>query len=196
MFDVGASELLLIVIVAIVVIGPKDMPVALRTAGRWIGKIRRVSGHFRTGIETMIREAELEEMEKKWREQNAAIMEAHPDAPEHPEAPLPASAEAAVARLRPRQADPASERPRPRHNCHWGGRDRGNAPVLPIGTIGSMSARVMALITDIDETQAPLLDHLIELRGRLMRCIIALGLAFCVCLYFASDVFCVPGARR
>ena len=74
MFDIGASELLLTVIVAIVVIGPKDLPLALRTAGRWIGKIRRVSGHFRTGIETMIREAELEEMEQKWREQNAAIM--------------------------------------------------------------------------------------------------------------------------
>lgn len=74
MFDIGASELLLIVIVAIVVIGPKDMPLALRTAGRWMGKIRRVSGHFRAGIETMIREAELEEMERKWREQNEAIM--------------------------------------------------------------------------------------------------------------------------
>ena len=93
MFDVGASELLLIVIVAIVVIGPKDMPVALRTAGRWIGKIRRVSGHFRTGIETMIREAELEEMEKKWRDQNAAIMEQYPSAPEHPDLPPPASAD-------------------------------------------------------------------------------------------------------
>jgi sec-independent protein translocase protein TatB len=76
MFDVGASELLLVVIVAIVVIGPKDLPLALRTAGRWIGKIRRVSGHFRSGIETMIREAELEEMERKWREQNQAIMAA------------------------------------------------------------------------------------------------------------------------
>lgn len=81
MFDVGASELLLIVVVAIVVIGPKDMPVALRTAGRWIGKVRRVSGHFRSGIENMIREAELEEMEKKWREQNKAILEAHPQLP-------------------------------------------------------------------------------------------------------------------
>jgi sec-independent protein translocase protein TatB len=40
--------------------------------------MRRVSNHFRTGIETMIREAELEEMEKKWREQNEAIMQAHP----------------------------------------------------------------------------------------------------------------------
>ena len=74
MFDIGASELLLTVIVAIVVIGPKDLPLALRTAGRWIGKVRRVSGHFRTGVETMIREAELEEMEQKWREQNAKII--------------------------------------------------------------------------------------------------------------------------
>ncbi|MEM8726307.1 MAG: twin-arginine translocase subunit TatC, partial [Pseudomonadota bacterium] len=40
-------------------------------------------------------------------------------------------------------------------------------------------------IKDIDETQAPLLDHLIELRSRLVRCVIALILAFCVCFYFA-----------
>jgi sec-independent protein translocase protein TatC len=44
-------------------------------------------------------------------------------------------------------------------------------------------------IRDIDETQAPLLDHLLELRSRLLRCIVALGLAFCVCLYFANDIF-------
>ena len=78
MFDIGASELLLTVIVAIVVIGPKDLPLALRAAGKWIGKIRRVSNHFRTGIETMIRDAELEEMEQKWREQNANIMAESP----------------------------------------------------------------------------------------------------------------------
>lgn len=79
MFDVGFDEMILIAIVAIVVIGPKDLPLALRTIGRWVAKVRRVSGHFRSGIETMIREAELEEMEKKWREQNAAILAAHPD---------------------------------------------------------------------------------------------------------------------
>jgi sec-independent protein translocase protein TatB len=95
MFDIGAPELLLIVIVAIVVIGPKDLPLAMRTAGRWIGKIRRVSTHFRTGLDAMIREAELEEMEKKWQAQNEAIMKAHPD-PEDMQAPVSASAEAAV----------------------------------------------------------------------------------------------------
>lgn len=93
MFDIAPSEFLLIAIVAIVVIGPKDLPVALRTAGRWIARMRRVSGHFRAGIETMIREAEMEEMERKWREQNAAIMATHPpaetaDAPQMTGAPV------------------------------------------------------------------------------------------------------------
>lgn len=74
MFDIGAAELLVIVIVAILVIGPKEMPRAMRTAGRWIGQIRRVSAHFRTGIDAMVREAELEEMEKKWKAQNEEIM--------------------------------------------------------------------------------------------------------------------------
>ena len=84
MFDIGASELLVIAIVAILVIGPKDMPLAMRTAGRWIGKIRRVSAHFRSGIDAMIREAELEEMEKKWKAQNEAIMQRSPEpTPDH-----------------------------------------------------------------------------------------------------------------
>ncbi len=44
-------------------------------------------------------------------------------------------------------------------------------------------------IKDIDETQAPLLDHLIELRTRLLRAIMALGVAFAVCFYFADEIF-------
>lgn len=48
----------------------------------------------------------------------------------------------------------------------------------------------MALnIKDLDETQAPLLDHLIELRGRLLKAILALSIAFCVCFYFADVIF-------
>jgi sec-independent protein translocase protein TatC len=48
----------------------------------------------------------------------------------------------------------------------------------------------MALgIRDIDETQAPLLDHLLELRSRLVRCVIALAITFGICLYFADDIF-------
>ena len=97
MFDIGASELLMIVVVAIVVIGPKDLPLALRSAGRWVAKVRSVSGHFRSGIDTMIREAELEEMEQKWREQNAAIMAATPNTvADWEESPASTATEAAV----------------------------------------------------------------------------------------------------
>ena len=107
MFDIGASELLLIVIVAIVVIGPKDMPMAIRAIGRWVGKARRISGHFRSGIETMIREAEMEEMEREWKERNAQIMAQHPDAAmeEEQAAQPPAGAESRTA---PQSPDPAA----------------------------------------------------------------------------------------
>lgn len=135
MFGIAPDEMLLVVIVAIIVIGPKDLPLALRTAGRWIGKIRRVSGHFRAGIESMIREAEMEEMERKWKEQNAAIMAAHPtveaDAGQTAEAatdqndppplmqPLPAPIDPEVAAVAPTEPVgemlPISQRPeRPR----------------------------------------------------------------------------------
>ncbi len=86
MFDIGPTELLVIVIVAVVVIGPKDLPLALRSAGRWIGKMRKMSGHFRAGIDAMVRESELEEMEKTWKAQNEKIMREHPQGgPAEPE---------------------------------------------------------------------------------------------------------------
>jgi sec-independent protein translocase protein TatB len=84
MFDVGAPELLLIAIVALLVVGPKDLPRLLRTVGNWVGKARATARHFRTGVDAMIREAEMEEMQKQWDAQNAAIMKAHPAAPEPP----------------------------------------------------------------------------------------------------------------
>jgi sec-independent protein translocase protein TatB len=107
MFDVAPSELLIIIIVAVIVIGPKELPAALRTVGRWIAQMRKVSGHFRTGLDAMIREAEMEELEKKWTAQNEKIMREHPaDAPPEaeptgaypapPEPPPAATAEAKV----------------------------------------------------------------------------------------------------
>jgi sec-independent protein translocase protein TatB len=79
MFDIGATELLLIIVVSILVIGPKDMPMALRTVGRWVGKMRKLSAQFRGGFDSIVREAELEDMEKKWKSQNEKIMREHPE---------------------------------------------------------------------------------------------------------------------
>ena len=78
MFDIAPTELLLCAIVALVVIGPKDLPKAMRVLGHWVGRARGVARHFRSGIDTMIREAELAEMEKKWAEENERIMREHP----------------------------------------------------------------------------------------------------------------------
>lgn len=81
MFDIAPTELLLCAIVALLVIGPKDLPKAMRTVGHWVGRARGVARHFRAGFDTMVREAELEEMEKKWREENERIMREHPPEP-------------------------------------------------------------------------------------------------------------------
>lgn len=78
MFDIGSSEFLLIVIVAVVVIGPKDLPRALYKVGQIVGKARGMARHFRTGIDAMVREVEMEELEKKWSDQNRRIMSEHP----------------------------------------------------------------------------------------------------------------------
>jgi sec-independent protein translocase protein TatB len=63
--DFGMSELLLIGVVALVFIGPKDLPKALRVAGFWFRKARTLSREFQTSVEQMIREAELDEMRRE-----------------------------------------------------------------------------------------------------------------------------------
>jgi len=65
LFDLGMSELLLIGVVALVVIGPKDLPKALRVAGFWVRKARTLSREFQSSVEQMIREAELDEMRQE-----------------------------------------------------------------------------------------------------------------------------------
>ena len=89
MFDIAPTELLVVALVALVVIGPKDLPKVMRTVGHWVGRARGMARHFRSGIDTMMREAELEEMEKKWREENERIMREHPALPPAAEPPLP-----------------------------------------------------------------------------------------------------------
>jgi sec-independent protein translocase protein TatB len=77
MFDIAPSEFMLFAFVALVVIGPKDLPKAMRVVGKFVAQARGVAKHFRSGFDAMIREAELEEMEKKWKEENARIMRDH-----------------------------------------------------------------------------------------------------------------------
>jgi sec-independent protein translocase protein TatB len=65
MFDIGWSELFVIGVVALVVIGPKDLPKALRTVGVWVRKARQISGEFRASVDQMMRESELDEVRQQ-----------------------------------------------------------------------------------------------------------------------------------
>ena len=78
MFGVDSTELIIVAVLALLFIGPKELPATMRTVGRWVGKMRAMSRHFTSGLESMIHEAELEEMEKKWREENERIMREFP----------------------------------------------------------------------------------------------------------------------
>ncbi len=81
MFDIAPTELLLLGAVAIIVIPPKDLPKAMRVAGYWVGRARGAARQFRAGFDNIIRESELQEMEKRWAEENERIMREHPPTP-------------------------------------------------------------------------------------------------------------------
>ena len=65
MFDIGWSELLLIGIVALIAIGPKELPGALRTLGQWMSKVRRMASEFQNQFHEAMREAELADLKKE-----------------------------------------------------------------------------------------------------------------------------------
>ena len=127
MFGVDSSELAIVAILALIFIGPKDLPKVLRTLGYWVGRARGMARHFTAGIENMVREAELEEMEKRWREENERIMQLHPANADYPEPSnpdigqpdeMPPIVEAAEPKLpfaEPQQGDelPPEKRPLP-----------------------------------------------------------------------------------
>ncbi len=110
MFGVDTTEFLIVAVAALIFIGPKELPGTMRAIGRWVGKIRGMARHFTAGMETMMREAELEEMEKTWREENERIMAQYPPTAHYPEgdpamAPLPFSDQADL----PLEAPPAPD---------------------------------------------------------------------------------------
>lgn len=76
MFGIDSGELFVVALVALLVIGPKDLPRVMRKVGQWMAKGRAMTRHVRAGFDTMMREAELEEMQKVWAAQNEAIMKA------------------------------------------------------------------------------------------------------------------------
>ncbi len=62
MFDIGWTELLIIAVVAIIIVGPKDLPGMLRSLGRYAGKMKRAAGEFRSQFDDALRDSELDEL--------------------------------------------------------------------------------------------------------------------------------------
>jgi sec-independent protein translocase protein TatB len=65
MFDIGWSELLVIAVVALVAIGPKELPTVLRTLGQWMTKLRRMASEFQNQFHEAMREAEMADLKKE-----------------------------------------------------------------------------------------------------------------------------------
>lgn len=134
MFDIAWSELLLIAVVALVVIGPKDLPNAIYTFGKWVRKARVVAREFQGHIDDMMRETELDELRRealKTRDMNIKKMmedtidpkgevskafdvglTGHPGSPAEPEPAVPPS-EPAIAPPAPSVEPPQPEIPIP-----------------------------------------------------------------------------------
>ena len=64
MFDIGWSEMAVVALLALIVIGPKDLPRVLRSASYWVRKARGLAREFQSGVDDMIREADLEDAKK------------------------------------------------------------------------------------------------------------------------------------
>ena len=73
MFDISWSELLILAIVTLVFVGPKELPVFLRTLGRYAGTVRRHANEFKAQFDAAMREAELESMRKEVEEMQSSI---------------------------------------------------------------------------------------------------------------------------
>src|ERR1700747_2525853 len=78
MFDFSWSELLLIGMVALIFIGPKELPGVLRTLGQWMSKVRRMAGEFQNQFHDAMREAELHDLKKEVDEMKATYTKFDP----------------------------------------------------------------------------------------------------------------------
>jgi sec-independent protein translocase protein TatB len=120
MFDIGWSELLVIAVVAIIVVGPKDLPRLMRTFGHYAGKLRRAAADFQRQFEEAVRDTEIDEVRKAmqdFREQTPAVdLRAPIDKPlmVPKQDPTPAPIVASVEPVAPATTVAPKAKPRPR----------------------------------------------------------------------------------
>ena len=210
MFDIGWSELVVIGVVALIAIGPKELPGVLRTVGQWMGKIRRMASEFQGQFQEAMREAEMADLKKQVDEMTNAATGLHQlrsarrraqgdrqlhrrSAGDKPAQTADAGAEPAAPRRRPRR------RARPRRcrrttPCRSRRRRARRAEPAAAASAAAQGRerRVMRSEDDekeIEASKAPLMAHLIELRSRLIKALLAFFIAAVVCFFFAKQIY-------
>ncbi len=212
-------DFLLVGVIALIVVGPKDLPILMRRVGEFVGKLRAMAAEFRASFDEMARQSELEELRKEveamrvgqsvqtaargalglgegetggkvFDDIKAGLAEPAPESGAGRARP-PATPIRAVSRSppsRPTRARRPLRRPLGRRAKRPVNRRRIRESQAP--------ARAALESADDDETEieasrAPLLDHLIELRRRLIICAIALAGGFLLCFFFSRDIYLI-----
>ncbi len=243
MFDISWTEFLLIGVVALIVIGPKELPAVMRTMGQWTRKVRSMAADFQGQFQEAMREAEMADLKKQvddiaqdiknydpLKDVRADVEAAGRDIQSSLQQPLMTSTTADDAAPQPTAALPIAEAA-----AELGETDvvaaatgpvapeavenSGLEPSVPAGRgrftrdgrrccgycsrcatsrrgrrrAGHHKARWMTTREDeekeIEATKAPLMDHLIELRSRLIKALAAFAIAAVVCFFFAKQIY-------
>ena len=107
MFDIGWSELLLVAVLAIVFVGPKDLPRVMRVAGQYVARMRAMAREFQQSFEDLARESELDDLRKEVEALRRDTMTPLPSTAEKTASVTSGLAETSLARPLPDDIDPA-----------------------------------------------------------------------------------------
>jgi sec-independent protein translocase protein TatB len=113
MFDIGWSELLVIGVVAIIVVGPKELPRLMRTFGHYLGKVRHMAADFQRQFEEAVRDSEIDEVRKAMQDFHAEVSDVTPRGTVDKPLMMPSPAEP-VPTLPPAEAALPAPKPKPR----------------------------------------------------------------------------------
>ncbi len=213
MFDISWTEFLLIGVVALIVIGPKELPTVMRTLGQYTRKIRSMASDFQNQFQEAMREAEMTDLKKQVDDMASDIKNYDPlksvrtdletvgkDVEKSLSPPAEAKSRRAgaggAASGRTKAGGFWPRRPcrslTPKFQCDTAAAPE---PVAAAAEPVKSRAKLMAQISredeekEIEATKAPLMDHLIELRSRLIKAAAAFVLAMVVCFFFARHIY-------
>src|SRR5262249_35706266 len=112
MFDIGWSELLVIAVVAIVVVGPKELPRLMRTFGHYVGKLRRMAADFQRQFEEAVRDTEIDEVRKAMQDFHAEASDIRASVDKPLMAPVPPPVPPPPTGAAAQSANPLNPKPR------------------------------------------------------------------------------------